>query len=102
MSAVDEHGELDHARPSEIEQRVHCRPYRAPCVEHIVDEDDSLVRDVKGYLRRVYDGLVGELVEVIAIERDIEHAARQFPPLDLRDLRAEPRRDRTSTRCSVP
>ena len=42
----------------------------------------------------MYDGLVGELVEVVAVERDVEHAARQFASLDLRDLRAEPRRDR--------
>ena len=42
----------------------------------------------------MHDGLIGELVEVVAVERDVEHAARQFPSLDLRDLRAEPRRDR--------
>ena len=38
------------------------------------------------HLRRVHDGLIGELIEVVAVERDVEHAARQLALLDACNL----------------
>src|SRR5260370_19075857 len=46
MASVDQHRQLDRARPAEVEQRVHRRPRRAPAVDHVVDEHDHLAVDV--------------------------------------------------------
>src|SRR5713226_1667027 len=45
MASVDEHRQLDRARPAEVEQRVHRRPRRASAVDHVVDEHDHLAVD---------------------------------------------------------
>src|ERR1700687_1593532 len=46
VSTVDEHGQLDGARPAEIHQRIHRRPCRAAVVDHVVDQHDHLAVDV--------------------------------------------------------
>src|SRR5258708_285563 len=46
MASVDQHRELDRARPAEVEQRVHRGPRSAAVVDHVVDEHDHLAVDV--------------------------------------------------------
>src|SRR5260370_9458202 len=50
MAAVDEHRQLDRARPAEVEQRVHRGPCGASAVDHVVYEHDHLAVDV-GHVR---------------------------------------------------
>ena len=44
VAAVDEHGELDRARPPELGERVERGPHRAAGEEDVVDEHDGAVR----------------------------------------------------------
>src|SRR5713226_9601106 len=50
MASVDEHRQLNRARPAEVEQRVHRGPCRSSAVNHVVDEHDNLAVDV-GHVR---------------------------------------------------
>ena len=45
VAAVDQHGELDGARPADVVQGVERGPDRAPGEEHVVDEHHDLVVD---------------------------------------------------------
>src|SRR5437660_484275 len=42
MAAVDQHRELDRARPAELHQRVHRRAHGAAVPDHVVDQDHDL------------------------------------------------------------
>src|SRR5260370_14016806 len=46
MSSVDQHGQLDRPRPSEVHQRIHRRACGPAVVDDIVDEHDHLAIDV--------------------------------------------------------
>ena len=45
VAAVDEHDQLDGARPAEVDQRVERGANRPPGVQHVVDEQDLAVVD---------------------------------------------------------
>ena len=76
VAAVDEHRELHGAGPADVAQGVERGAHRAAGVEDVVDEDDQRAVDAalgnRGVLQRA--GRLG--VEVVAVERDVERAAR--------------------------
>ena len=53
MSAVDQHYELDTARPPEIDQRVQRRARGPSRIQHVVDQENlSLVDRKRNFVRR--------------------------------------------------
>ena len=56
-----------------VNESIECRADRAPRVEYIIDEDNSLARDVNGQLCRMHDWLIRERREIVAIKRDVEY-----------------------------
>src|SRR5215813_12217576 len=76
MPSIHQDGQLDHARATEVDDRVERRPDRPARVEDIVDQHDRLVghrkRDVGGSQDRGFS-LEGEIVPVV---RDVESAHR--------------------------
>ncbi len=101
VPSVDEHRELDHAWTSDVEERIHRCANRAPRVEHIIHKYNSLARDVQRHLRRVHDGLIGELVEIVAVKCDVEHTARQVMLLNACNLCSNPRGNRHAARTNT-
>src|SRR5712692_7588509 len=47
VSAVDEHGQLDRPRASEVHERIHRGSRRPPMVDDVVHEHDHLAIDVR-------------------------------------------------------
>src|SRR5712691_3681187 len=92
VAPIDEHGELDRARPPEIHHRVHRGAGGAPMVDDVVDEDDDLSPDVRHVAGR---GLVrcGSGLEVVAVQRDVEPPKRHPRVLELRERAREPLRE---------
>jgi hypothetical protein len=76
-ATIDEDGEGDPRRPSEVRELVEGRAHGAPGIEHVVDDDDLRPIDIPRELglpdhRSRTDGL-----EIVSIERDIERPARR-------------------------
>src|ERR1017187_341706 len=71
-AAVDQHGEADRSRPAVIEQFVHRPAHRSTGVEHVVDQDDVAAVDLEWDLRRLYLWMQPGLVEIVAVEGDID------------------------------
>src|ERR1700734_4562233 len=78
MAAIDQHAEPDAFRTPQVEKAVHGSANRASGVEHVIDNHQILVvnREIDfigmKYRLRAYGR------EVVAIERDIESADRNF------------------------
>src|SRR5438552_15470498 len=83
FAAVDQRRQLDFAGAPIVEQLVHGGAHGAPGVENIVDHDDMPAVDVERDLRRLHRVVESGGVEIVAIERDVEHPHRrrelQFP-----------------------
>src|SRR5882672_7550393 len=77
LAAIDKGRKLDLPRAPVVEQLVHRRTHRPPGVEHVVDDDDVTVVDVEGNLRRLHLMAKSCLVEVVAVEGDVERAHRR-------------------------
>lgn len=74
VSAVDEDDELNSARPPEFNERIEGRANRSPRVQHVVDEQDSLIVDRERDLGAPNHRLRAHGVthEIVAVERDVE------------------------------
>ena len=73
MSSIHKHGELNCSHPAEVDQGPEGRADRASCIENIVDEDDVLVVDVRGYFGPSNHGLRRNFGQVVPIKIDVEH-----------------------------
>src|SRR3989440_1961079 len=75
MAAVDEHRELDRARPAKVHHRVH-RGARCPAVvDHVIDQDHHLAVDLWHLAHRL--ATIGRpKVKVVAMQRHVETAER--------------------------
>src|SRR4026207_2054235 len=73
MSSIDENSELDRVHPPEIDQGPKRGTNGPSCVQHVIDENDVLVVDVRGYFRATDDRLYGDFGQIIAIQIDIEN-----------------------------
>ena len=97
MAAVDEHRELHPRRPPELQQRVDRGADRTSRVQDVVDENDGEAFDRERDARRAHDRLTTRRtaavpdVDVVTVERDVEHAHGQPDAAPLLDEPAEPR-----------
>jgi hypothetical protein len=82
MSAVDEDRQLDGARPAEIHQRVERGADRAAGVEHVVHQDHLAIVDGEWDVGSFHGRLLAGPAEVVAIEGDVDDAARDLDTLD--------------------
>ena len=89
VPAVDEHRQLDRARPAEVHQRVHRGPDRPAREQDVVHQDHGLARDVEADRGLVDLGRLGAQTDVVAVEGDVEDPDRDGRPLDPADLRGE-------------
>ena len=87
VAAVDEHRELDRSGPAELEQRVERGARGAAGEEHVVDEHDDAAGDV-GDLGRA-ERRDRAQADVVAVERDVEHADRDVDAFERRDRRRD-------------
>src|SRR5215831_16032126 len=83
MPAVDEDDQLYRARPPEVDERVERRTNRPSGIEHVVHEQDQLAVNGEWNLglpddRLRADGDCRVAAEVVAVERDVERAARDI------------------------
>ena len=91
---VDQDGELDGARASEVVERVKCRPHRPAGVQHVVDEHHGLAVDaVGGHLGAAQRPRRAQ-PQVIPVHRDVEGAVRHLLALYLGDPGSQPARQR--------
>ena len=86
MAAVDEHGEHHRLWTPEVDESVHRRADRAAGVEHVVDQNDDLVIDRLGKLRRFDHRLRRDGGQIIAIQRDVQDAEGNRMSLHRLDL----------------
>ena len=95
VAAVDEDRELDAVGASEVAQRVHGRADSATGVEHVVDEDDGFALECELDVGHV--DLRGKiLLDIVAVERDVQAPDGDLEPLDLFDAAGELGREHVS------
>ena len=58
-AAVDDHCQVYHTRPAEVDEVIDCRAHRAAGVQDVVEQHDDLVGDVE-WNTRVIDGAAGQ------------------------------------------
>ncbi len=94
VPAVDKDGELDAARAAAGKDGLDRGARRAPGIDDVVDEDDDLIRHVKGELRALDNGRVGQEGEIVPVKADIQTAAGNGAALDAPDIVADALGDR--------
>ena len=77
-ASIDEHRERDARGPAEVRELVERGAHRATGVQHVVDDHDALAIQIPGQLRRADDRARADGLQVVAIERDVERAARNL------------------------
>ena len=98
VAPVDQHRELDAARPAEVEERVDGRADGAPGVEHVVDEHDGGVVEAERQLGAAHLGLLAggqhprfaAHGHVVAVEADVQCAQRHVATAELGQQVAQP------------
>src|SRR5215831_9884898 len=81
MATVDKDDQLNGARSAEVDERVESRANRPSSVKHVVDEQDQLAVNGERNFglpddRLRADGHRRVAAEIVAVERDVERAAR--------------------------
>src|SRR5687768_11846042 len=89
MTAVDENGQPDRTRTSQIEQGVERGPDRAARVEHVVDDDHDAAVDVTGHGGR-FEAAGAAEGDVVAVEGHVQGAAREIDTLEAGDRGGDP------------
>ena len=79
--------------PAEVGQLVERGAHGAARVEHVVDDDDVLAVDRPREVGRPDDGARPDRLQVVAVERDVERAARHVGLLALADAGHDARRE---------
>src|SRR4029079_18062348 len=72
VAAIDQYGELDRLRPSEIDQRIHGRTDGPPGEEDVVDQQDAAAVDRERNVRALDDRVLHASIEIVAVERDVD------------------------------
>src|SRR5256885_5717049 len=85
MAAINQHAELNAARAAMIEQRVKRGARCAAGIEHVVAEDDTLLRHRHADFALLHQRLWTDGGKVIAIKRDIQGSNRHWHFFDLLD-----------------
>src|SRR5262249_29718664 len=86
VPAIDEHRQLPSSGPSEIDQLVERRAYRASGVKDVVDQDYSPAFDVAGQLRAANNWLGADCRKIVAIQSNVENADRRPLSFEVLDL----------------
>ena len=73
-SRVGQHREAHRARAAEVEELVQRRAYRAAGVQHVVHQDDFAAVDRERDLAAARFAVQADAPEVVAVQRDREHA----------------------------
>src|SRR5262249_50688115 len=82
VAAVNEHAKRNAARSTKVKEAIHGGADGAASVKDVVYEDQVHAVHAKRNFRRLQDRLRGDLGEVIAVERDVECADRNFYAVD--------------------
>src|SRR5207245_11265334 len=85
MAAVDEDGQLDHLRPTEVDQRVEGRADRPAREENVVDQHDGPALDGERDVGALDPRLVGLEAKIVTVERDVERSDRDLGAVDRSD-----------------
>jgi hypothetical protein len=92
VTAVDQADQLDGAWSAQVDQRVQGGARGAAGVQHVVDQDDRLVRDVDRDAGRA-QGARRVLVDVVALQRDVELTEWDAGAFELANALLEPARE---------
>jgi hypothetical protein len=90
VTAIDEHGKTDRARPAVVDERVHRGTDGAPSEQHVIYENDDLIVDREVQGRLADDRRVADACEVVAVQGDIEGTERDGRILVRADRVAQP------------
>src|SRR2546428_1430358 len=102
VTAVDENRELDRLRPPEVDERVHGGADGPAGEEHVVDQEDPFPLDGERDVGAVDHRVLEAPVEVVAVERDVDHAERnRRSGLDLVDGLADALREVHAARADA-
>src|SRR5712692_5975060 len=77
VAAIDQHGKLHAARPSEIDQLVDRCAHRATSVKHVVDQNDVAPFDIAGQFSAADDRFRAHGRQIVAIQSYVENADRR-------------------------
>ena len=94
VAAVDQDGELDELRPSQVAEGVERGADRATGEQHVVDEHDPAPVDPFRRHVGVLEGAGGSQPQVVAVHRHVQRADRDGAALDVGDAGREPGRQR--------
>jgi putative copper resistance protein D len=92
-TSIYEHRQGDALGPTKVRQLVQRRADRSTGIQHVVDDDDPFAFDVDWNLCRSDDRTRTYCLQVIAIQRDIERAARDLRLLAIEDVGYNSRRE---------
>ena len=98
VPAVDEHGQLHHARPPLVAQGVERGAHGPAGVQHVVDEHHERVVDTAGGHGARFERPVRPAPQVVAVERDVERTGGDLHTAELGDAFGEPVRERGAAR----
>jgi hypothetical protein len=92
VAAIDHHGELDRARPAEVDQGVQRRADGAAGEEDVVDQDDAAVVDRERNVGEPDHRLRPDRVphQVVPVEGDVERPDRHLGAGDFVDRGGQP------------
>jgi len=90
VTAIDEHGQTDRARPAVVDERVHRGADGAPGEQHVIYENDDLVVDREVQGRLADDRRVADARQIVPVERDVERPERDGRVLVRTDRIAQP------------
>ena len=84
-AAIDQHRERHARRAPEVRELVERRAHGAARVEHVVDDHDALAVEIPRQVGGPDHGARADCLQVVAVERDVEGAARDLHLLALVD-----------------
>ena len=90
MAAVDERRQLDLGRAPVVGQRIERGTDGAAREEHVVHEDDVRAVNREAYVAFLKRRVRVEVLEIVAIQRDIERAEGELPIVIRRKQREHP------------
>jgi len=98
VSSINEYGQLNGLRTTEIHQSVERSTYGAPSEKHVIHDHNSLVRNVEIYLCLTDDWAHRAQAQIIAVECDIEDSKECPARILLLQNRLKPMRQRDTPR----
>jgi hypothetical protein len=98
VAAIHEDGELDRPRTPQVDEPVEGRPDRPAREEHVIDENHDLSFDLERDLRPPQHRVFPDVIEIVAVQVDVQNPDRDGSSFDLADLVAQTVRERNAAR----